>query len=46
MQVLSLWEKVATLIENREALMSELEKFERKSSDPSRFFTKGEPQAF
>ncbi len=41
-QVLGLWDEVACVIENREKLLSDLEKFEREASDPTRFFSKGE----
>ncbi|XP_018602638.2 coiled-coil domain-containing protein 87 [Scleropages formosus] len=35
------WERTASLIQQREALLSRLELFEREASDPKRFFERG-----
>lgn len=41
LQVLKLWESACNIIEQREAALAQLESFEKKASDPSRFFSKG-----
>ncbi|XP_046358594.2 coiled-coil domain-containing protein 87-like [Haliotis rufescens] len=40
-EVMEKWESAADLILKREALMEKLENFERRASDPNRFFEKG-----
>jgi len=40
-QAVDEWERVADLIQQRELLLTRLEKFERLASDPNRFFEKG-----
>lgn len=40
-QILNLWESVCNAIEKREVALMDLESFEKKASDPSRFFAKG-----
>lgn len=40
-EVISAWEAAASLVSQREQLMSELEAFERLASDPNRFFQLG-----
>jgi hypothetical protein len=39
--VLDLWEAAAEAVLKREAIISELEAFERQASDPTRFFDRG-----
>ena len=39
--MLDLWEAAAQAVLKREAIISELEAFERQASDPGRFFDKG-----
>ena len=41
-QVLELWDSVCDAIEGRESALAQLETFEKKASDPSRFFAKGQ----
>lgn len=40
-QAIAAWEQAARLIQKRELLLSRLEDFERKASDPNRFFQRG-----
>ena len=40
-QVLRLWEEACALVLQREELLSKLEQFEEKASDPARHFVKG-----
>ena len=41
-QAMDRWEETTDLILEREILLEKLEKFERKASDPNRFFEKNE----
>ena len=41
-QAMDIWEQVTDLIVQREMLLEKLEIFERKASDPNRFFEKSE----
>lgn len=41
-QAVDEWERVTDLIQQRELLLTRLEKFERLASDPNRFFEKGQ----
>ncbi|XP_043092323.1 coiled-coil domain-containing protein 87 isoform X2 [Puntigrus tetrazona] len=40
-EAIAAWEQAARLIQKRELLLSRLEDFERKASDPNRFFQRG-----
>ncbi|XP_050963361.1 coiled-coil domain-containing protein 87 [Labeo rohita] len=40
-KAIAAWEQAARLIQKRELLLSRLEDFERKASDPNRFFQRG-----
>lgn len=42
LQAIDCWEWVTNLILRRETVLEKLEKFERKASDPNRFFERGE----